>query len=503
MAKRIRLAYKPFPIFVPFHLTREREKAAVGGVGAGKTIMLCADAIDAGLRYPGARILIARKTVPALRDTTEREFVSLISKAPPDFDPSLDETLYNAATIRRAGGHIDTITFHNGSVFHFKSIYDTHSLMGMNLLRVYLDQAEECVEEEWLDLMTRMRQEEPTPEAQVMGVRWDPEVAYHWQQAGLVANPLGKNWLYRRFVENPIDEETGRARYYVKVTPFDNPTLYKKDGSYKPFLAHLLTFPPLYQKRYVFGEHTEFEGAILPFRYETHVYPHFDPPDHWEKSMGFDWGLRAPAAAGWWARDPETGVWYKYREWMSHDPTDPIEAQLAQVKDVVAVAQEIRRLESGDKNIKWRAADPQIASRQAVGGKSLQWWLGQHHLHFQLGLKDYGPRISSLVYLLNPNPAPKLMISDRCVHTAYQYEQYRWSKLNVHRETDAPEKPHKKDDHLVDADEYLATIHVGGFKPIEPDVEEEPFRLTLNKMAEKQVRKTLRGRRARPRQRIR
>jgi superfamily I DNA and RNA helicase len=72
--------YDAFPVHMPFHMTRSREKAAIGAVGSGKTLALCADAIGLALEQPGSRIMVARQTIPALRDTTETEFINLLTQ---------------------------------------------------------------------------------------------------------------------------------------------------------------------------------------------------------------------------------------------------------------------------------------------------------------------------------------------------------------------------------------------------------------------------------------
>lgn len=215
-------------------------------------------------------------------------------------------------------------------------------------------------------------------------------------------------------------------------------------------------------------EFDTFEGQILPFDRNKHTYPYFEPPEEWERAMGFDWGMRNPAAASWWARKPGTTKWHKYREWMSHNPMNDTEKQLAITMTVHQVATAIRRLEvvNGKReNIRWRVADPAIKQRTADEGKSVFYWMTTHGLNFQLGMKDYSSRINAQIQLL---VSDDLVIADTLDMTIAQYEQYRWSKLSVTRETDGPERPHKKDDHLVDSDQYLATIFVANAKIPQP-----------------------------------
>lgn len=141
---RVPFHYEPFPVHKPFHLTAAREKAAIGAVGSGKTIALCADAILLGLQQPGSRILIARNTVPSLRDTTEHEFLTLMQALPEELQEDRKaKTLLDLSQISRAGGHTDRITLPNGTEFYFRSLDDWRKLMSFNLCAFYIDGASE------------------------------------------------------------------------------------------------------------------------------------------------------------------------------------------------------------------------------------------------------------------------------------------------------------------------------------------------------------------------
>lgn len=443
----IHLAYKPLPIHEPFHRTNVREKALIGAVGSGKTIALCADAIMLALTQPGSRIIVARQTVPSLRDTTERELLGILSTVPEEFEGKQKQTLYDLCETRRMGGHVDTLMFPNGSEILFRSLDDWRKLMSLNVCGIFIDEASETDADTYLALITRLRQREPTPEALRQGTRWR-EGEYR-QVMALATNPNGHDWIWEYFVHAP-----NPGRRYFQSTSFDNPTLYLPSGEMGPYLESLLTMPEIWQKRYVWCNFDAFEGQILNFTMEDNVYQHFEIPEHWERAMGLDWGLRSPVAVGWWARDPKTATWYKYREWQSYDPTIQAERESYITLDVHQIAQRIRQIE-GREVIKYRAADPAIRIRQGTDAKSIEYWFGYYGFHFTLGAKDHPTRINSLNLMLSTG---QLKISSACPMTHIAYQQYRWEKLRTTRDVDQPERPRKKDDHLVDADQYLATI---------------------------------------------
>ncbi len=470
----IQIPYTPFPIHIPFHTTRAREKAAIGAVGSGKTIALCADALTFGLEQPGSRILIGRWTVPALRDTTEYEFINLISTLPEDQEGTGAKTLFDLIQendgIRREAGHIRELRLPNGTVFLFRSLDNWTRLMSYNLAAIYIDEASEIPVQCYLDLYSRLRQQEPTAPAKKRGVKWDR--AHIRQVMALACNPNGHDWIWEYFV----DDGNPNRRYY-RSTSFDNPTFFI-DGKPNAYLRSMLTMPELWVKRYVMCEFDTFEGQIYSFDPAEHVVQSFTPPRDWERAMGFDWGLRAPACAVWWCREPGTKKWIQYREWLSHDPFNRRDRESAVVLPADAVARAIVALENGE-YIKWRAADPQIKHRSASDGKSVEYILGQHGLFFQMGAKDYATRIACMQALIINH---EWAVTTDCPTTIMMTEQYRWAKIRTTRQTDGPERPHKKDDHAVDANQYLATIfsQVGMPLPAEdPRTQEELFTASI------------------------
>lgn len=488
--------YTPFPVHVPFHQTRAREKAAIGAVGSGKTIALCADAILLALEQPGSRILVSRQTVPSLRDTTEYEFLSLLQHIPEEFQETQKHSLYDLCDITRSGGHTDRIVFPTGSEVLFRSLDDWRKLMSLNLAAFYVDEASEIDVESYLGLLTRIRQKFPTEMAQ----KAYPGCRITRQLAAICMNPNGHDWAWEYFVHgpeqlresgDPLKAEVANNRRYFRSTSFDNPTLYDDDGQPNAYLKSLLTMPDVWVRRYVMCEFDAFAGQIYEFSHQTHVHEHFEPPRDWERAMGLDWGLRNPTAVVWWARKPGTTKWYQYREWQSYDPMDQAARESYVTLTVHEVAAIIKSIEKGEK-IRWRLADPAIQQRQSDGGKSIDYWFGHYGLHFQFGMKDYTSRIQSLNQMFHRR---ELSVSTLCPMTQISVQQYRWADISTKRDTDAPERPHKKHDHLVNAMEYLAT-HFMTPRPVKEEPEEYNFSKDIQQTIKRQI---MRKARFRPR----
>lgn len=476
------IPYKPFPIHLPLHLSRAREKAAIGSVGSGKTLALCGEAIRWANDVPGRKLMVCRSTVPSLRDSTEDEFISLLSTPPQDDDEdeapiTLWEIIEQERLLKRSGGHVDHFYFPNGSQVMFRSLDKWSKIMSYNLSFVGVDEANEIDFTTYVNLTSRLRQKHPTAMARRQGVRWGP-AEKDSQEIVLACNAHGHNWIWEQFVNNPTPD-----RRYFRSTSFDNPTLYKEDGTFSHFLTNLLSMPSIWVKRFVMCEFDAFEGQILDFSTEENVFQHFIPPANWERGMGLDWGLRNPTACVWFAREPGSGKWYIYREWQTYDSTIPAEREMHVTMNVHQVAQKIKELETGEV-IKWRAADPMIWRRQTghEDTKTIDHWFRQYGIHFQPGAKDYDSRIQALNEGLSKRA---LVVSSACPMTQIAFQQYQWEDLKVD-DKDPAEKPVKKNDHLVDAAQYFMTLFTASAPPADANrtlsADEEIRRIVRNQV---------------------
>lgn len=450
----VTLEYHPLPIHIPVHISQAREKCAMGAVGSGKTIALCGNALEQGLLQAGSRIMIGRKTIARLKDTTEMEFQMMMSRIPDDAKKGV-KSLWDTSEHYKNNGHLDRVILPNKTEYIFRGLEDWPGLMGLNLAGLYVDEASEITQLCYDSLTSRVRQTEPVPDAARQGTKW-PARELVWQQIMLACNPNGQNWIWDYFVNNPINQ-FGLPREVFESTSFDNPFLFDESGNPLPYLLGLLNNPEMWKRRFLWCEYGAFSGQILAFDPEVNVHTAFMPPLSWERAMGLDWGLRSPTAVVWWARHPDTKVWHQYREWQTYDPRNKLEKESYVTVDVHYVAKKIKEIEAQTgEYVALRAADPAIAQRQASDGNSIDYWFRKHGLMFRPGLKQHEPRINALNGLLRNN---ELSIGNNCEMTIVANQQYRWEEQKTMAdERDAPERPLKKDDHLVDAQQYLATL---------------------------------------------
>lgn len=423
--------YRPLPIHHGFHTSTAYERALFGAFGSGKTYAIAAEAIAWCLEQPGIRGLITRKTVPELRDTTETVFFEVL---PPE--------LREMGEIRRSGGHVSHFMFPNGSVVLFRSIDDWNKHRSLNVGFIAFDEADEFDEETYRGMLSRVRQSDPTPEGKAYG-------ATKIRRRGVwsASNPGGHNWLWRRFVD---DKSKIENTAYFKSTSFDNPYLPPE------YIESLLQYPNQWIRRYVLCQFDDFAGQIYEnWSWETHVVDLKTPeglsrPSFW---MGMDPGTRSPTAALWVVVDVDGTLSGRARslvgvaEYQSGDREAPQHAD------------EWRKIERRyAPNVRWRVADPATINMRDRGSN-----MSLHSQYQRLGFnftngpryqKDRIPMLGSMI------AQGRFLVTKNCPQTYESIKNYQWVDLTPQQRAkglDPPDRPLKKDDHLVDCSQYLCS----------------------------------------------
>ncbi len=463
----IQFAYEPIPVMRPFHASAAPDRFLFGGYGSGKSVAACAEAIAMGLQYPGVEILVVRKTVPALKDTTEATFLDLL---PAGF--------LEKCKVSRGGGHIQQIQFPNGSLYYFKGMPDWRRLKSMNLAMILWDEADEFMREEFEGMQSRIRQVHPTKEARALGAAPIPESA---RGNILASNPSGKNWLYKEAFES------GRRGIDAFVsTSFDNPFIPKAT------LDRWLEMPEPWIRRYVMCSFDEFSGAVYPdWSWETHVIEPFQSggaytydPTSWFR-MGFDPGTS----------DGNAGVWVYY---------DSATHRLVAVAEynevglsVTKHARSWRRIEAQHRmRIQRRIADPKpISMRDRGTNITLSEQYQRQGFRFQLGPASINDRTTFLGDMIAQG---RFVCTRECPRLYEQLLGYRWEDLTP----DAIAKgrvanPLKKDVDLVDAAQYAVSNYVAPPPVKRATTWEAQHHLDVHALFRKQ-RHARRSRKARP-----
>jgi PBSX family phage terminase large subunit len=454
----VKFEYTPNPVFVPFHASSAKDRFLFGGYGSGKTVAACAEAIAWGLECPGMEMLVTRKTVPALRDTTEKEFVNLLPAA------FLEE-----CDITRAGGHLNTLTFPNGSLYYFKGMDDWRKLRSMNLAAILWDEADEFEKDEFDGMQSRIRQVHPTPQAKLLGA---PQITRRGNI--LSSNPQGHNWLYQEAFES------GRAGIEAFVSSsFDNPYLPAET------LARWLAMPDPWVRRYVMCSFDEFAGAIYTdWSWDTHVIPPFKGSDgkyHYDPSswfrMGYDPGTHSGNAGLWVYYDKPNHCYVGVAEYC--------ETGLSVSKHTAAW----RRIEaSHGMRVQKRIADPKAVNIRDRGSNvSLNEQYKRKGYRFQLGPSNVDDRVTSLGELIYQG---RFKVTTECPRTYEQLLNYQWEDLSPAQMAKGKHAaPLKKDVDLVDAAQYAISNYIPPPK-VQPKVTlEQQHNTEIHRNIQKQIRK--------------
>lgn len=462
--------YSPMRVHYPFHQSTSYERMLFGAFGSGKTYAIVAEAIAWCLEQPGIRGLIARKTVPELRDTTEPIFKSLM---PPD--------LWARCEVRRSGGHIESVIFPNGSVVYFRSLDDWNKHRSLNVGFIAYDECNEIDEETYQGMASRVRQREITAEARTAGYHHEITRRGIWG----ATNPSGKDWLWRRF-------HTASPHRAKNVEMFISTTL---DNPYLPpeYVESLLAYPKPWVQRYVLCQFDDFAGRIY---------------DEWNEARHLirqpDWKLWTPSdlhgRVFWHGMDPGTqnptaGLWV----WVDAEHRRLVgvaeyeEAGLAADTHATAWRQVEARQQM---NVRWRVADPNSITQRDRGTQmSLQTQYAKLGYNFNLGTASEKDRIPALAHLIHLN---RFVVTGNCPKTFEAIKQYQWKDLTPgQRKTgeDPKETPLKKNTHLVECAQYIAGREAPGFKDKEIRRRTQTFQTEVQDAIHKQLRAKQRNRR--------
>lgn len=424
----IDLTYDPNPKQREFHGMSKKYRFFVGGWGNGKTDAGVAEAFTLAVEFPGSVGLIARKTRPELRATTQHQFFHG-SGGPPGAWTGCPPQL-----IKKFNKTDNRLELINGSIIHFWPLDDPDKLSNLNLGWFLVDQGEEVTETIFMMLQGRLRQANA------------PRVGM------VLANPNGHDWVWEYCV-NPLSRDRHSKKYgMVHAKTTDNPAL---PADYVNTL--LTTLPKSWVERFVEGNFDVFSGQIFPeFDARVHVIRPFRIADHWTIIEGIDHGRRNPTAVLWAALD-ELGNCFIFDEHYEAG------------KLVSHHARKIHEVRAHYHLPEYTVIDASAAQKDPVTGRSVvdeYWDQGIITIPSDRHVPARINRIAEWM-ALDPKHAhpltgetreegwPKVYIFQNCVNLIEHIGNYQWKKQPATAMADAKESPLEKDDHDVDAFGYI------------------------------------------------
>jgi PBSX family phage terminase large subunit len=402
--------YQPEAQQIAFHKSDAKFRAFFGGVGCGKTIASCVEALKTMLKYPGSEGLIGRYTDRELRQTTWKEFINMVP-------PALIAD-NNKAQLR--------LLLKNGSICYGMHLQNEERIRSMSLDWAVIDEACEVSETIYNQLLARLRG--------AVGPR----------RIWLVGNPEGHNWIYRKFVQPWMQQnEPDSQRYFQGRTV---------DVSFLPpdYIAALYdAYDEDWANRFINGSWEVFEGQVYPmFDRDVHVLPaDFKISDTWSRYRAVDHGWTDPCAAVWMAVD-HAGNHYIYDEYYRKLTT--IEENSKAILE-----------RSGEQKFVYSVLAPFSDKIEPGKGKKYSDIYREAGLHLVEQRSRVMAGIARVREMLEPREgrkhpinrhatrAPKLYVLSNCRNTIREFQVYRFPPLKD--EKSSPDKPLDKDNHALDA----------------------------------------------------
>ena len=270
-----------------FEDTASREYLISGPAGTGKTLANLLKLLWFGDTYPGARMLIVRKTRHSLTETAlvtwERD---VLGEGHPIIAKPIDR------------GHRHAYRFPNKSVLVTGGMDKPDKVLSSEWDLIYVPEATDLELTDWETLGGRLRAG-AGPFDQLFGD----------------CNPNSpEHWLKKRC-------DTGKCRLY-ESKHYENPRYYDyragkwTEAGERYVRCRLQMMTGHRRKRFLYGEWVAAEGVIYAYDPATHGLPAmWRPPSSWSRVWSIDWGKTSPTVLQMWAVDPDGPRMSLYKEW--------------------------------------------------------------------------------------------------------------------------------------------------------------------------------------------
>ncbi|MEV2907560.1 phage terminase large subunit [Paenibacillus larvae] len=407
------LSYIPQPHQEAFHRQYALIKAYFGGYGSGKTTTACQEVIRHVLSTTNGTTLIGAATLPQLEQTAMKEFL--------DRFPEELIVHYN-----KQKNFLDVI---NGHRVIFRPLDDEGKARSLNLSCAWIEEASEVNYEYFVQLQTRMRNE--NTEQHMIILSSNPDIG--WIKEEIL---LKSGAIYGSDVNYYIRDEDRNPNIIVHIAP----TRFNKylPPGYEEKLR--MGKPDWWVRRFLEGSFENKQGLVYP-DFTDHIIDDFEIPRHWERIAAADFGILDPTVFLMGAIDPETGIVYLYKEYYKVGESVPIHAK--NIRELVRDVYTFRGLPVGD---------PSGAYRGKVDGRSLFSHYADHGVYFKAGDNRIDAGIQKVNAFLTQ---AKLKIFKSLKETIDEAVAYKYKEKSMDYEGPLDDKPIDKNNHCMDALRYM------------------------------------------------
>lgn len=410
-----------------FHKAGTDEALYGGAAGGGKTAALVAEAVTLCLEYPGLPVDIFRRTIPELKSTIIPEIYRQCGA-------------YIDAGYMSWHGQDRVFKFSNGSTINLNycdTPADVYRYQGREMPVLMFDELTQFPQDWYEYLKTRNRTSNPT---------WPVRIRAATNPGG-----VGHGWVKNYFIDRGTpesvytEEETGLTRIFIPAKVDDHPSEQFRT-QYKQKLKAISD--DALRRALLEGDWDQFSGQVFTeWRRDKagqpwHVIKPFAIPDYWPKWMGYDHGYNTKAAAGWYARDPQTSRIFKYRE-----------LYVSQT-GVREIARLIKQME-GSESVVPRMADPAIwkGAGNHNTGETVADMFAKGGIIFTPANNDRmaGKQAWHDALSTAPDGLPKMQVFENCIETIRTIPSLPYDKNRV-EDVDT-----LSEDHIYDEGRYALT----------------------------------------------
>lgn len=259
--------YVPNKKGIIFHTSPAKFKFLRGAMGAGKSRMAVEELKTLMMEYPGIPCGVFRKTMPALRDTTMKEFLQFMPQE-----------------LGRLNARVDTYTAINKATCIFRGFDEPAKFKSLNLSVIIMDEAEEFDFVDFQTLLSRLRARNPNPR----GKPWPLVII-------VIFNPVDEShWIYKQVVENKTELEKNGGLLDLQLSTFDN-----EENLPAGYISQLqATMTADEQNRYIHGNWGRIQRGLPVysdvFSRELHVR-NMEYREGFVLQRGWDFGFNNPA----------------------------------------------------------------------------------------------------------------------------------------------------------------------------------------------------------------
>lgn len=324
--------------FMDFLAGEEHQCFLYGGTGTGKTTALCYAMVLLCMKYPGVKFLFTRKSYRSLIksgvETLERvigEMGMSIGKRA-DQIKKLGETEPREFRFPHSRRKDETGKLYEGvSRIVLSSLDKVKDELGAEYDYIYVNQPEQCTEEDWQFLATRCNgRRGVAPRPKLFGDP-NPEHERHWIKLGGYYVKDGK---HADKDGRPLEED-GRWRL-ITSTFHDNPSVWDataegvcpysgKPGAFtdsgEDQIGRLMqSLNPVMKRRLIDSEWASFEGLVYGESWvrrehtisQEKFLENYDITD-WKRYWGVDFGFTDPFVLTLWAKHPFEELYIRYK----------------------------------------------------------------------------------------------------------------------------------------------------------------------------------------------